>query len=229
MARILLVEDDPILAKGLQLNLRSAGHEVAWESRITTAQAREAQAPVDLILLDVNLPDGSGLDFCRTLRSKGSRLPIIMLTAKADEDSVVGGIEAGANDYIRKPFSTRELLARIQSQLKEPFQREDQIRSGPVLVLLGQRKVLIEGADLELNRREFDIFAHLVKSPGTILSRDQILNAMNKGDEVLDRTIDSHFSHIRAKLKKKDVKNVVIRSVYGVGYTLEITDAETDI
>lgn len=229
MARILLVEDDPILAKGLQMNLRQAGHDVAWEAKLASAQEREAQTPIDLILLDVNLPDGSGVDFCRNLRERGSRLPIIMLTAKTDENSVVIGIEAGANDYIRKPFSTRELLARIQSQLKEPFQREDQVRSGPIVILLGQRKVLVGNVEVDLNRREFDIFTHLVRNAGSVTSRDQILSAVSNGDEVLDRTIDSHFSHIRSKLKKKGVLNVSIRSVYGVGYTLEIINAEADL
>jgi DNA-binding response OmpR family regulator len=229
MAKILLIEDDPILAKGLQVNLRQAGHEVAWEARLSSALEREAQTPIDLILLDVNLPDGSGIDFCRDLRQKGSRLPIIMLTAQTDEDSVVVGIEAGANDYIRKPFSTRELLARIQSQLKEPFQREDQIRTGPVIILLAQRKILIEGVELELNRREFEIFTHLVRNAGAVTTRDQILATMSNGDEVLDRTIDSHFSHIRSKLKKTGIKAITIRSVYGVGYTLDIVDAKANI
>src|ERR1700733_12851135 len=111
MARILLVEDDPILGKGLQIHLESAGYAVQWETHISKARAIESQAPFELLLLDVNLPDGSGFDLCRELRAKGSRLPILMLTARTDEDSVVKGFEGGANDYIRKPFSNRELLA----------------------------------------------------------------------------------------------------------------------
>lgn len=223
MAKILLVEDDPILGKGLMLHMQTSGHGVVWAKTLVEARTNEKAEPFDLILLDVNLPDGSGFDLCREFRKAGSRLPILMLTARTDEDSVVGGFESGANDYIRKPFSNRELMARIQTHLKEAVQQDDRIRQGPVLVLLNQRKVIIDGQDLDFNRREFDIFALLVRSPGAVLTREQVLNSINGSEEILDRTIDSHFSHIRAKLKKKGIQNVGIRSVYGVGYTLEIS------
>lgn len=222
MARILLLEDDPVLGKGLQVHLETAGYQVEWQTHLAKARDSESQSQFDLLLLDVNLPDGSGFDLCREVRKGGSRLPILMLTARSDEDSVVAGFESGANDYIRKPFSNRELLARIQSHLKEPFARDEQIRCGPVLVLVDQRKVMIDGQDMEFNRREFDIFVHLIKSPGAILSREQLITAIDSADNILDRTIDSHFSHIRARLKKKGVQKVAIRSVYGVGYTLEM-------
>lgn len=227
MTKILLVEDDPVLGRGLMVTLKSGGHDVFWEANLENARVREAMSECDLILLDVNLPDGSGFNFARELRGRGSRLPIIMLTARTDEDSVVMGIEAGANDYIRKPFSTKELLARIRSQLRVPFQREDQIRNGPVLILFSQRKVLINNQEVEFNRREFDIFSHMVKNAGAIQSRDQVLTAVGVDDSILDRTIDSHFSHIRSKLKKHDIKNITIRSVYGVGYKLEFFDVES--
>jgi two-component system, OmpR family, response regulator len=222
MAKILLLEDDPVLGKGLQVHLQTAGYQVIWETHLSKARFTESEDDFDILLLDVNLPDGSGFDLCRDVRRNGSRLPILMLTARSDEDSVVTGFEAGANDYIRKPFSNRELLARIQSHLKEPFARDEQIRCGPVLVLIDQRKVMIDGNDMEFNRREFDIFVHLAKSPGTVLSREQLITRIDSADNILDRTIDSHFSHIRSKLKKKGIQNVAIRSVYGVGYTLEI-------
>lgn len=227
MAKILLVEDDPVLGRGLSMNLQRAGHEVTWEHRLQNARTAEAAIPFDLLILDVNLPDGSGFDLCREMRNKGSRLPILMLTARTDEDSVVTGISSGANDYIRKPFSLRELEARIQLQLKEPFQRDEQLRRGPVLILFSQRKVLINGVDMEFNRREFDIFAQMLRNNGAVMSREQLLMALNGNDNIMDRTIDSHFSHIRAKLKKHQITNVAIRSVYGVGYTLEINHAET--
>jgi DNA-binding response OmpR family regulator len=222
MAKILLLEDDPILGKGLQVHLTTAGYDVVWETQLGKARSSESQGDFDLLLLDVNLPDGSGFDLAKDVRASGSRLPILMLTARSDEDSVVAGFESGANDYIRKPFSNRELLARIQSHLKEPFARDEQIRCGPVLVLIDQRKVMIDGQDMEFNRREFDIFVHLARAPGTVLSREQLITRIDSADNILDRTIDSHFSHIRSKLKKKNVQNVAIRSVYGVGYTLEL-------
>jgi two-component system OmpR family response regulator len=223
MAKILLLEDDPVLGKGLAVHLETAGYEVVWETSLTRARATETQTRFDLLILDLNLPDGSGFDLCRDVRARGSRLPIMMLTARTDDDSVVDGFEAGANDYIKKPFSNRELLVRIQTQLKEPFLREEQIRCGPVLVLVSQRKVLIDGTEIDFNRREFDIFCHLTKSPGAVVSREQVIQAIDSSDNILDRTIDSHLSHIRNKLKKKNVRSVAIRSVYGVGYTLELS------
>lgn len=227
MTRILLVEDDPILGKGLSMTLKSAGYDVFCEPSLQAARARESLSQFDLVILDVNLPDGSGFDFAKELRVRGSRLPIIMLTARTDEDSVVTGIEAGANDYIKKPFSNKELLVRIRSQLKVPFQREDQIRNGPVLILLSQRKVMVNNLEVEFNRREFDIFVHMVKHAGTVQSRDQVLTAVEIDDSILDRTIDSHFSHIRSKLRKKEIANVIIRSVYGLGYKLEFFDVKS--
>lgn len=222
MAKILLLEDDPFLSKGLIVQLQAAGHEVTWEPTIARARVTESAAQFDLLLLDINLPDGSGLDFCHSMRANGSKLPIIMLTAKADDDTEVAGFECGANDYIKKPFSNRAVLARIQALLKEPFIKDEKIRIGPIVILTGQRKVLIGGKDLLLNRREFDIFLHLAKKPGMVMSRDQLLLAIDNGDDVLDRTIDSHFSHIRTKLKRLEIDSVLIRSVYGVGYTLEV-------
>lgn len=222
MARILLVEDDPVLGRGLHLTLKAAGHDVIWETKLAGARAREASGKLDLIVLDVNLPDGSGLDLCREIRDRGSRLPIVMLTARTDEDSVVAGIESGANDYIRKPFSTKELLARIRSQLMEPARREEQIRQGNVLILMSSRKVKIHDVEIDFNRREFDIFACLARNAGNVLSRDQLIAAIAVGDAIVDRTIDSHLSHIRLKLKKNRIGDVNIRSVYGVGYKLEV-------
>jgi DNA-binding response OmpR family regulator len=222
MAKILLLEDDPILGKGLQVHLQSTGHQVTWLTTVGQARQRPEEHH-DLLLLDVNLPDGTGFDYCRELRKDGRQLPILMLTARADEDSVVSGFEAGANDYVRKPFSNRELVARIQSHLKEQTAREDQLRYGPIVVLLNQRRVLISGVDLELNRREYEIFQCLVKMPGGVLTREQLIQGLDTAENILDRTIDSHFSHIRAKLKKKGIDRVYIRSVYGVGYKLEIT------
>lgn len=221
MAKILLLEDDPFLGKGLAVQLKTSGYEVDWQSTVAQARSSSASTDFDLMILDVNLPDGSGLEFCRQERSRGVKSPIIVLTARTDDDSVVSGFECGANDYVKKPFSNRELLARIQALLKEPFLQEEKIRVGPIMIFMGQRKILVDNQDIRLNRREFDIFVHLAKAPGVVLSREQLLQGLDTGD-ILDRTIDSHFSHIRAKLKKSGIDSVIIRSVYGVGYTLEV-------
>lgn len=222
MARILLLEDDPFLGRGLVIQLKTAGHEVVWEDTLAKARVSEGNGSFELYILDVNLPDGSGLDFCHASRNLGVRVPIIVLTARTDEDSLVAGFECGANDYVKKPFSNRELLTRIQALLRAPFKHEDDVRVGPVIIQLSQRKVLIDGRDLELNRREFDVFLCLAKNAGGVLSREQLIAALRLGENILDRTIDSHFSHIRTKMTNKGIHSVVIRSVYGVGYTLEV-------
>src|SRR5262249_26461396 len=157
---------------------------------------------------------------CKELRNHGSRLPIIMLTAQADEDSVVAGLSAGANDYVRKPFGNRELLARIRTALNEPTIRGEQVRYGNILVLNDQRRIMIDQIAIDLNRREFDIFSFIIKHGENIVSRESLLQFLDREGEILDRTLDSHISHIRAKLKKANVTSVTIGSVYGIGYRL---------
>lgn len=222
MAKILLLEDDPILGKALKLSLEVASHKVEWAQTIAEARNRNEQQQLDLLLFDVNLPDGSGADLCQEIRSSGSRIPIIMLTARADEDSVVDGLTAGANDYMKKPFSNRELLVRIQNALKEPLVRESQLRKGPVLLLIEQRKLLIDNQEIKLNRKEFEIFRCLLTNSGAIMSRENVLNFVKGSEDISDRTIDSHLSHIRTKLKNSNISSVSIKAVYGIGYTLDI-------
>jgi two-component system OmpR family response regulator len=221
VAKILLLEDDPFLGRALQVQLKTAGHEVTWQQTVMQAQASEATQIFELMILDVNLPDGSGLDLCHGFRQKGVKLPILILTAKTDEESEVSGFECGANDYIKKPFNNKVLIARIQALLREPFIKEEKIRVGPLVILVDQRKAQIDGVELQLNRREFDIFVRLARTPGIVLSREQLLVAVD-GENSLDRVVDSHFSHIRMKLKKMGIESIAIRSVYGVGYTLEV-------
>lgn len=223
MARILLLEDDPILGKGLKANLELAGHRVAWETTLKTAHQRNDAEAFELMILDLNLPDGSGLSFCQQMRSKGSRIPILVLSARTDEDTIEACFDAGADDYIRKPFSQRELLARIKSALREPALRDEQIRAGPVLILVDQRRVLVDGVEVDLKRREFDIFTYLTRNLGAVVSREKIIEALSSGEDLDDRTVDSHLSHIRSRLKKSSVSHVQILSVYGVGYRLEIS------
>jgi two-component system OmpR family response regulator len=221
MTKILLLEDDPILGKGLAINLGLAGFEVSWERTLQAARKRNSDEEFNLVILDVGLPDGCGFNFCRELRDAGSRLPILMLTARDDEESVVEGLQMGASDYIRKPFGNKELLARIRTALREPMRRENQLRYASVLVLLDQRKVLIDNQELELNRREFDIFCYLVDHAEAVITREALLQVLDKDGEIFDRTIDSHLSHIRSKLKKVENLKIQISSVYGLGYRLE--------
>lgn len=221
MAKILLVEDDPILAKSVQLNLELETWSVVRAASLAEARTLEATGPIDGVILDLGLPDGNGLTFLKQLREKESRVPVIILTAQTDETSVVSGLELGANDYIRKPFSMRELMARIKVALKEPTLREHQVRFGPLLILKEARNASIDNVPIELNRREFDILTYLADHGGQVVTRERLLSKMDAEGEVFDRTIDSHISHIRSRLKKAGVTRIAISSVYGIGYRLE--------
>jgi len=221
MNSLLLVEDDPILGRSLTVYLELEGYKVTWARDLRSATEANETSSFELVILDVNLPDGSGLSLCSSIRSKGSRIPIIFLTAKTDEDSVVEGFNAGANDYVKKPFGNRELLARIKAVLREPARRDAQLRFGNLLVLIDKRQVFIEEKEIDFNRREFDILTILIQNSEAVITRESLLNSLNKAEEVFDRTIDSHVSHIRSKLKKANVNSVQITSVYGIGYRLE--------
>jgi two-component system OmpR family response regulator len=221
MIEILLVEDDPVLGRGLCLNLEHEGYKVHWANSLHSATIANKRKNLELIILDLGLPDGSGFQLLKEIRDSGSRIPVLVLTAKTGVDSVVEGLQLGANDYIRKPFDDRELLARIKTALKEPQSRSHQIRYGDLLVLIDQRKVMCEGKEIELSPREFDILAFFIQSADMVLTREALLEAVDKNGELFDRTIDSNISHLRSRLKASGVKSVQISSVYGVGYRLE--------
>lgn len=220
---ILLVEDDPVLGKGLVINLELSQYRVNWTTNLAETQQMSNLMNHKLVLLDVGLPDGTGFDLCRWLREQGLRCPVIFLTAQTDEDSVVRGFSEGANDYVRKPFSNKELLARVKHHLNEPVTQEQETRLGPIHIFVDQRKILVDGKSVALNRKEFEIFCYLTRNSKLVLSREKILAAVSPTGDLSDRTIDSHLSHIRQKLKDSLVENVKIQSVYGVGYKLEIS------
>lgn len=221
MARILLLEDDPVLGRSLILKLEAEQHQVFWARDLKSAFHNNEENEVDIALLDINLPDGSGLDFLKSVRAGGSRLPMIMLTAKSDEDTVVEALQLGANDYVRKPFGGRELSARIAASLKESRTADEKLQFADVTLLPEQRRVYFEGKEIVLNRREYDILLKLVERAETVVTRESVLESINKDGEILDRTVDSHISHLRSRLKTAGVENVKITSVYGIGYRLE--------
>jgi two-component system OmpR family response regulator len=216
-----VVEDDPILGRSLSISLELEGYKITWCKDLRSAKATVAERGFDLTVLDMNLPDGSGLDLCTSLRKSGVETPIIFLTAKVDEESVVAGFNAGANDYVKKPFSNRELLVRIKAHLNGPLNREAQLKFGSLTLMPAKRQAFSDQTEIELNRREFDVLSILMRHPEAVVTRDALLSSLDKEGEIFDRTIDSHVSHIRSKLKKSNVESVQITSVYGVGYRLE--------
>lgn len=222
MSSIFLLEDDPVIGKAIQLQLELESYKVDWAQSLADARKKvSAGLCSDLYILDVNLPDGDGYEFCQWLRQQELKNPIIFLTARTDEESVVRGFEEGANDYIRKPFSQKELIARIKNQLSEKKPTLDLIRFAG-LVLIKNQQVLKNGDSLiSLNRREFEILTAFFEHPETIITREQLIDRLASGEEIYDRTVDSHISHLRSKLQKNDVKGIKINSVYGQGYRLE--------
>ncbi|MFM6930357.1 MAG: response regulator transcription factor [Bdellovibrio sp.] len=222
MPQIFLLEDDPILGKAIQLQLEMEQYHVLWAQSL--AAGRElfrTNSGVDLFMLDVNLPDGNGYEFCQWLRQEGIATPIMFLTARTDEESVVKGFEHGANDYIRKPFGQREILARIKNQISDVKPSLDLLRFSGVTLIVNQQVLKTESATLALNRREFEILKVFFENPETIVSREALITSLSSGEEIFDRTVDSHISHIRSKLQKNGITSVKIGSVYGQGYRLE--------
>lgn len=222
MSNILLLEDDPVLAKGLSLMLELENYEVSWADNIKKAQQLVVGNDFDLAILDVGLPDGSGLEFCSKMRKEGKQFPIIILTAQTDEQSVITGLTNGANDYVKKPFSNNELIARIRVCLKPPHIFEDKTTIGGLAIYPEKRVVEFKGEEIKFNRKEYDIFKLFIEKKDAVITREMIIEKVLDNLDISDRTVDSHISHIRTRLIKSGVENIKIISEYGIGYRLKI-------
>ncbi len=224
---VLVVEDEAAIADTVLYALRSEGY--AAEHCLLGAQAlqRLRQAPADVVVLDVGLPDMSGFEVCRALRTF-SQVPVIFLTARNDEFDRVLGLELGADDYMAKPFSPRELVARVRARLR---------RSGPVeeagvvgwqphgrfAIDREGRRIRFDGQALDLTRYEYALLAALLQRPGAILSRAQLMDRGWDSDaDSADRTVDTHVKTLRAKLRAAGADPDPIRTHRGVGYALEV-------
>lgn len=224
MQRILLVEDDPALGESVKIHLETENFFVEWASTLNEATEKwKANSEFSLLILDLSLPDGSGLKFCATIRKERASFPILILSAQVDEDSVVAGFAAGANDYVKKPFSNKELLARIRAWTKTAAPLESGLHFGDLKLQADQRSLMVQGKSVPLNRREFELIHLLISRPGSVVTRDAILNRLTGEEEMLDRTVDSHISHLRAKLKEAK-SSVAVKTEYGVGYRLVTND-----
>ncbi len=222
--RLLLVEDDATLRQALAFNLTREGYEVATVADGESALEAGRNDRLDLILLDVMLPGMSGVEVLRVLRGEGVSTPVIILSAKGDEIDRVVGLKVGADDYVAKPFSRPELLARIEAVMRRhrrepdaPEEREE-ITFGSVRIDVDRREVTLSGVPLHLTTKEFDLLAHMASSPGRIFTRDQLLSRIWGYDYDGDgRTVDVHVSWLRGKLRGSDGHNY-FRTVRGVGY-----------
>jgi two-component system catabolic regulation response regulator CreB len=222
--RILIVEDEPGIADTLQYALRTEGFEPTWVGTGEAALALvKAQAPA-LVILDVGLPDSSGFEVFKRLRLIDAEVPVIFLTARSDEIDRVVGLELGADDYVPKPFSPRELVARVRSILRRaarPAAVAVAPPAVPVSVDEGRRQIRFYGRLLELSRYEFGLLATLASRPGHVFSRDALLERVwDDATESLDRTVDAHVKTLRAKLKLVAPQLDPIRTHRGSGYAL---------
>ncbi len=217
MPHILLIEDDPGIRRGLLTALQTNGFDALAVATLAEGSRALEKASFDLMLLDVGLPDGNGIAFCAELRERGVSLPILFLTASVEVDSAVEGLKAGAQDYIRKPFEQRELVAKIRNYVR---QSEKQHAFEGLVLTAAQSRAAFQGKDIAVGRKEFAILALLVRHAGETVSRDRIAQAIGDGAEIEDRTIDSHMSHLRRKLRDAGAP-LKISNHYGIGYRLE--------
>jgi two-component system alkaline phosphatase synthesis response regulator PhoP len=221
--RILIIEDEEDLVKGLKLNFQGEGYEVDWalDGRDGLLKAQEA-AP-DLIILDIMLPKMNGLEVCRELRRKDIGTPIIMLTAKGEEIDKVVGLEVGADDYLTKPFSIRELLARIKALLRRANREEKAVpkvfRFGDVEIDFAHFKVRRKGRESDLTSLEVEILKYLISRQGEVVTREALLDKVWGYERFpTTRTIDNHILKLRKKIEEDPAHPRHIFSVYGEGY-----------
>jgi two-component system alkaline phosphatase synthesis response regulator PhoP len=223
--KILVVEDDRTLRQALTFNLSREGYEPVTAADSENAMAIARAQRLDLILLDVMLPGMSGVEVLRTLRREGVDTPVIILSAKGDEIDRVVGLKVGADDYVPKPFSRPELLARIEAVLRRNRRQTsdtevpaETLRVGPIEIDRERHELRIAGKDVHVTTKEFELLSYLADHPGRIFTRDQLLTRIWGYDYVGDgRTVDVHVSWLRSKLREADGHNY-FRTVRGVGY-----------
>jgi len=224
MTTVLVIDDEPAIRESLGFALQREGFAIEEAANLREARAKATAA--DLLLLDLVLPDGNGLEFLRALRAK-SDVPVIVLTSRDEETDRVVGLEMGADDYVLKPFSPREVAARVRAVLRRSTGKvahpdeEKPLRSGPLAADLRSRKALAGTRELALSRTEFNLLAAFLRSPGRVFERSQLLDTVWGADVVVgDRTVDVHVKALRRKLEEAGADPRVLETVRGVGYRL---------
>ena len=223
MDRILIIEDDADIALSIKYSMeRDGSYVVAVASDGETGVAEARRTGPDLVLLDLNLPGMDGVEVCRLLRrdAETADIPIVMLTARVQEQDKIGGLDVGADDYITKPFSLKELLARVRAVLRRASARADGPRTmirGPLALDEARRRVTVDGDEVRLTRKEFDLLADLMRRPGLVLTREKLLARVWGYDHPgATRTVDVHVRQLRKKLGP--LAAAAIETVVGVGY-----------
>lgn len=227
MTKILIVEDEASFFEALEFLLSKEGYEVEVAQNGREALDKFAASGADLILLDLMIPEVSGIDVCRSIRMT-SQVPIIMLTAKDAEIDKVVGLELGADDYVTKPYSSRELIARIKAVLRRgitddgSIQDQDLMEVGPVKLNIGKHQVSVNGSPVSLPLKEFELLEFLMRNSGRVLTRSQLIDRVWGGDYYGDtKTLDVHIKRLRAKIEADPANPVLIQTIRGLGYKLE--------
>jgi two-component system alkaline phosphatase synthesis response regulator PhoP len=220
--RILIVEDEPAMVQGLRDNFEYEGYEVLSAADGVEGLELALKENPDLLVLDVMMPKMSGLDVCKQLKAKKPSIPIIMLTARGQEIDKVVGLELGADDYVTKPFSIRELMARVKAVLRRVSPQSpagEVYRFSDVVVNVRSNEVLRAGRPVELSSKEFALLAYFVAHPAETLSRDRLLDAVWGYENYPNtRTVDAHIVHLRQKLEPNPLEPRFILTVHGSGY-----------
>jgi two-component system, OmpR family, alkaline phosphatase synthesis response regulator PhoP len=230
--RLLVVDDEESIVTLLQFNLEQAGYEVETAMDGKTAFEKASELNFDLIILDLMIPEMDGLEVCKQLRQNKIGVPILMLTAKDDEFDKVLGLELGADDYMTKPFSPREVVARTRAILRRvgsntevkavESNSDTVLKIGEVEIFPENYEVFYKGSQLELTPKEFELLLYLANHKGRVLTRDQLLNAVWNYEFVGDtRIVDVHISHLREKIEPNTKKPIYIKTIRGLGYKLE--------
>ena len=222
MSRLLVAEDDPAILRGLIDNLRLESYHVVAATDGETAYRLASEEPFDLLLLDVMLPKMSGFELCRRLRSEGKTTPILMLTARGEEGDRVHGLDLGADDYLTKPFSLRELIARIRALLRRahpPVMLPEEAAFDDVAVNFRRYEASKSGEPLKLTRKEFGTLRFLIARAGEVVSRSELLEEVWDYQEYpTTRTVDNHVASLRAKIERNASDPKHLLTVHGVGY-----------
>jgi len=223
METVLIVEDDPTMLRGLKDNFEFKGYKVLTASDGEKGLEAALNAKPDLILLDIMLPKINGYEICRLIREQKLEMPIIMLTAKGEESDIVLGLNLGADDYVTKPFSIKELLARAAAFLRRnKIQQQEIYEFGDYKLDLPARKFTKKGKEIELSPKEFNLLEFFIKKTGRALTRDEILNSVWGYDcAVTDRSIDRFVTTLRDKIEPKPADPIFIHTIRGIGYKFE--------
>lgn len=220
---VLIIEDDPALLRGLKDNFAAQGYEVRTANDGQRGMDALLKEPPDLLLLDLMLPKVNGYEICRIARARHLDMPIIMLTAKGQEDDIVRGLELGADDYVTKPFSIRELLARVKAFLRRRGPDGDAVEFGDFRLDRAAHKLFKQGVEVVLTSKEFRLLEFFLQRSGRALTRDSILDAV-WGNEVIvtDRSVDRCVTTLRSKVESDTHNPVFIQTIRDIGYRFEI-------